>query len=59
MDVQTCKELIEGAIILQQQRGGNKAPVAEEQVTIDFAFATICTIKPIKAGNILLKKIFG
>ncbi len=52
MDVQACKELIEGATILQQQRGGTKAPAAEEQVTIDFAFATVCTIKSIKAGEV-------
>ena len=52
MDVQACKELIEGAAILQQQRGGIKAPAVEEQVTIDFAFATICSIKPIKAGDV-------
>jgi N-acetylneuraminate synthase len=25
-------------------RGGIKAPAQEEQVTIDFAFATVCTI---------------
>jgi sialic acid synthase SpsE len=52
MDVQVSKDLIEGATILQKQRGGNKASVIEEQVTIDFAFATICTIKTIKAGDI-------
>lgn len=56
MDEQACKELIEGAAIIQQQRGGAKGPAAEEQVTIDFAFATICTIKPIKAGEILTKE---
>lgn len=56
MDEQACKELIEGAAIIQQQRGGSKGPAAEEQVTIDFAFATICTIKPIKAGEILTKE---
>lgn len=53
MDESACKDLIDGSIILQQQRGGNKGPAAEEQVTIDFAFATICTIKPIKKGELL------
>ena len=52
MDIPVCRDLIEGATILQKQRGGNKAPVIEEQVTINFAFATICSIKPIKAGDI-------
>ncbi len=51
MDEQACRELIEGANILQLQRGGEKKPVAEEQPTIDFAFATICTIKSIAAGE--------
>ena len=51
MDEQACKDLIEGSAIIQQQRGGSKGPAAEEQVTIDFAFATICTIKPVKAGE--------
>jgi sialic acid synthase SpsE len=52
MDVQACKELIEGSKILAQQRGGHKGPAAEEQVTIDFAFATICSISPIKKGQL-------
>lgn len=56
MDEQACKELIEGAAIIQQQRGGDKGPADEEQVTIDFAFATICTIKPIKAGDTFTKE---
>jgi N-acetylneuraminate synthase len=51
MDEQACKDLIEGSAIMQKQRGGNKGPSAEEQVTIDFAFATICTIKPINKGE--------
>ena len=52
MDVQACKELIEGSKIIAQQRGGMKGPAAEEQVTIDFAFATVCAIKPIKMGHV-------
>lgn len=51
MDEQACKDLIEGSAIMQKQRGGNKGPSPEEQVTIDFAFATICTIKPINKGE--------
>ncbi len=56
MDLQATKELIEGSRIIAQQRGGAKGPAAEEQVTIDFAFATICTIKPIKAGEAFTKE---
>jgi len=52
MDLQATKELIEGSKVMALQRGGHKGPAAEEQVTIDFAFATICTIKPIKAGEV-------
>ncbi len=56
MDVAACKELIAGANILQQQRGGTKAPALEEQVTIDFAFATICTIRLIQAGDVFTEE---
>ncbi|MCS5488995.1 N-acetylneuraminate synthase family protein [Algoriphagus limi] len=56
MDEQACRELIEGSKILQLQRGGKKGPAEEEKVTIDFAFATICTIKPIKEGEIFSKE---
>lgn len=52
MDEIACKELIEGSKIIFQQRGGKKEPAREEQVTIDFAFATVCAIKPIKKGEI-------
>jgi N-acetylneuraminate synthase len=52
MDVKACAELIEGSKIIAQQRGGKKGPAEEEQVTIDFAFATICTIKPVKSGEV-------
>ena len=56
MDTKACSELIEGSAIIAQQRGGNKGPAKEEQVTIDFAFATICTIKPIAKGEAFTKE---
>lgn len=56
MDINECKELIEGSKIIFQQRGGNKEPAAEEQVTIDFAFASICTIKPVTKGEKFTKE---
>lgn len=52
MDTNACKELMDGANILFAQRGGHKGPAAEEQVTIDFAFASICSIQPIQKGDI-------
>lgn len=51
MDVQACRDLIEGGRIIAKQRGGSKGPAAEEQVTIDFAFATVCTIQPVEKGE--------
>lgn len=56
MDTNACKELIEGVQILFEQRGGKKEPVPEEQVTIDFAFATVCSIRPIQRGEIFTKE---
>ena len=37
-------------------RGGKKEPAKEEQVTIDFAFATVCSIANIKKGEKLSKE---
>lgn len=50
MDEQTTAQLIQGSREIWQMRGGTKEPAAEEQVTIDFAFATVCTIAPIQKG---------
>lgn len=36
-------------------KGGKKEAIREEQVTIDFAFATVCSIKPIKKGESFTK----
>lgn len=56
MDETETEELIKGANLIFQMGGGIKEPAKEEQVTIDFAFATICTIKPIKKGEIFTKE---
>ncbi len=53
MDEENCKALIEGSHIIWEQSGGTKGPVEEEQVTIDFAFATVCSIQTIKKGEVL------
>jgi N-acetylneuraminate synthase len=55
MDETNCSELILGSRIIAEQRGGEKGPADEEQVTIDFAFATICTIQPIKKGDVFTR----
>jgi N-acetylneuraminate synthase len=56
MDETNCSDLILGSRILAEQRGGEKGPAEEEQVTIDFAFATICTIREIKKGELFTKE---
>ena len=53
MDETNWKDLIEGSHIIWQQRGGNKEPADEEQITIDFAFATVCSIQAISKGEAL------
>jgi len=56
MDPQALSELINGSIELAKMRGGKKKAVKEEQVTIDFAFATVVAIKSIKFGEKLTKE---
>ena len=56
MDEIACAALINGAKEIALMRGGEKEPAKEEQVTIDFAFATVCTIKPIRKGELLSKE---
>lgn len=56
MDPIALKELIIGSEEIAKMRGGKKEATKEEQVTIDFAFATVVTIKDIKKGEKLTKK---
>ena len=53
MDPKALKELIHGSKILKQERGGSKNILKEEQVTIDFAYSTVVSIKDIKEGELL------
>jgi N-acetylneuraminate synthase len=53
MNERECRDLIVGSNEIGQMRGGVKEPTKEEQVTIDFAFATVCTIKRINKGDAL------
>lgn len=55
MDENSCRELIVSSKEIALMRGGTKQPAAEEQVTIDFAFATVCAIQDIKKGEVLSK----
>lgn len=56
MDETACQELIAGSHEIWQMRGGSKEPAKEEQVTIDFAFATVCSIRPIAEGEVFTKE---
>jgi len=56
MDEIRCRELIEAAKTLHAELGGSKGPVQEEQVTMDFAFATVVTIQAIRAGEAFTKQ---
>ena len=51
MDEKECADLINAAQTIPLMLGGQKEATAEEQVTIDFAFASVVTIKPVKAGE--------
>tara|TARA_B100001248_G_C27390738_1_gene462243 strand:+ start:1354 stop:2406 length:1053 start_codon:yes stop_codon:yes gene_type:complete len=51
MDPTSLKNLLEGARILKKARGGFKGPVEAEKPTIDFAYASVVSIKEIKKGE--------
>jgi N-acetylneuraminate synthase len=53
MDEAACAELIKASREVFAMRGGVKRAAAEEQVTIDFAFASLVSIRQIKKGDIL------
>ncbi len=52
MDPKAMAELIVGAKRLGTMRGGSKGAVSEEQVTIDFAYASVVAYESIKKGDI-------
>lgn len=56
MDPAKLKELIHESKQLHKMLGGTKEALQEEQVTIDFAFATVVSIKPIKKGERFTKE---
>lgn len=55
MDESDLMELIQGSNEIWQMRGGCKKPAKEEQITMDFAFATVVTIMPVKKGEVFSK----
>lgn len=56
MDPVELKALIVGCQEIAKMRGGKKEAVAEEQPTIEFAFATVVSIRAIKKGELLNRK---
>jgi N-acetylneuraminate synthase len=56
MDPRDLADLIQGSRAIHQMLGGKKAILPEEQVTIDFAYATAVSIKNIKKGEKLSKE---
>lgn len=53
MDGAAMAELIKGSAAIAKARGGRKGAVKEEQVTIDFAFASVVADRDIAAGHII------
>lgn len=51
MDLEECAALIRDSRTLHMELGGSKGPAPEEQVTMDFAFATVVTIQPVAVGE--------
>ncbi len=56
MDPVRLKELIIGSQEIAKMRGGVKGAVTEEQPTIDFAFATVVSIRDMKKGDTFSKE---
>ena len=56
MDPSDLKDMISGSRIIFEARGGQKEPLKEEKVTINFAFASVCAKIDISAGQVLTKK---
>lgn len=55
MDEQTLRELLHAAKEIPQMLGGTKNAIKEEQPTIDFAFATVVSLRDIEKGEVFTK----
>jgi sialic acid synthase SpsE len=49
-------DLIDGSQAIWEARGGSKSVLPNEQPVIDFAYATVVTIAPVKAGDVFTKE---
>lgn len=53
MDTNAMADLIKGSAAIAKARGGRKEAVKEEQVTMDFAFASVVADRDITAGQVI------
>jgi sialic acid synthase SpsE len=53
IDPEELGELIRGSRAIHQAMGGGKTILPEEQPTIDFAYACVVSIQPIRKGGVL------
>ena len=56
MDEKETSDLIRDSIELFSMLGGKKKAALEEQVTINFAFSSVVTIKAIKKGDVFSRE---
>ena len=56
IDQEILNDLVKGAKAIFQARGGKKVIVKGEQPVIDFAYASVCTIRKIKKGQVFSNK---
>ncbi len=56
MDPAELRDLIVGSQCIFSALGGKKTILPEEQPTIDFAYASVVTIAPIKAGELFTRE---
>lgn len=56
MEPSDLGQLISGSRAIFESLGGSKTILADEQPTIDFAYASVVTIAPIRAGSPLSKE---
>jgi len=56
IDPSELEELINGSSAIHAALGGTKDVLSEEKPTIDFAYASVVTIKNIKAGEVFSKE---
>lgn len=55
MDEGKLVELLQAAEDIPKMLGGEKHALEEEQVTIDFAFASVVTVQPVKKGELFTR----